>query len=414
MSLRIISFLGVSPALGTPERPAKLTTYAFKDENGDEKTYDGYVFPEALRQFCGPDKYDSMLVCVTEKAKAANWSVLEALEDPKIQAVDIPTGNNTAEMWQIFTIITGHIEAEDRVIFDITHGLRSLPFLVFLFAAYLKAAKKVTIEAIYYGALELKSENNGLAPVIDLSEFVSMIDWVTASTQFVETGDARQLSKLLNPNSDSSGANKTAADTLFDVSLATLLCRPLELGIEAEALAKDLLEAEKQQPNRVVPFEMLRQQVTQTFSSFVGNLDGDTEAALQAQFRLIEWYHNNNRIIETMTLAREWLLAAVNYKLEGSVDIDNRYTRDDISDALWEISNNKPLKDFTDYGKKIHKWPERRQLIAVWNQVRTLRNTLDHAGYERRAPNPAKIVQNADRAIKSLGELAKCWGLGNS
>ena len=410
MSRKIITFLGAIPALGTPEKPMKPTTYAFKDNNGEEQKYDGYTFPEALRQFC---QYDSMLVCVTAKAKTANWPVLAALKDPRIEAVDIPTGNNTAEMWQIFTIITGHIKTADRVIFDITHGLRSLPFLVFLFAAYLKTAKQVTIEAIYYGAFDLKSENNGIAPVIDLSEFVSMIDWIAASNQFVETGDARQLSKLLNPNSDNSGTNKKAAETLFNVSLATLLCRPLELGIRAEALGKDLFEAEQQQPNQVVPFEMLRQQVNQTFSSFVGNLDNDAKAALQAQFRLIKWYHNNNRIIETMTLAREWLLSAVNYKLEGSVDIDNRYTREDINDAIWEISQNRPPKELTNYGKIIHKWPEKRQLITVWNKVRTLRNTLDHAGYERHAPNPSKIVQNANQAINSLSELAQSWDLDN-
>ncbi len=403
MSIKIITFLGAAPATFT-------TTYAFKDRNGQETEYDGKVFPEALRQFC---HYDSMLVCLTEKAKAVNWPVLEALNDPKIQAVDIPTGNNTAEMWQIFTIITGHIETADRVIFDITHGLRSLPFLVFLFAAYLKTAKQVKIEAIYYGAFDLKSENNGIAPVIDLSEFVSMIDWIAASNQFVETGDARQLSQLLNPNSDKSGANQKAAETLFNVSLATLLCRPLELGIRAEALAKDLLEAEQQQPNQVVPFELLRQQVNQTFSSFIGNLDNDAKAALQAQFRLIKWYHNNNRIIEAMTLAREWLLSAVNYKLEESVDIDDQDTRENIGKALWKISENTPPRDLTDYGKTIHKWPEKKQLIAVWNKVRTLRNTLDHAGYKRHAQNPSKIVQNANQAINSLSELAQSWDLDN-
>lgn len=403
MSLKIITFLGAGSATFT-------TTYAFKDSSGEVQKYDGKVFSEALRQFCN---YDLMLVCVTEKAKTVNWPVLEALNDPKIQAVDIPTGNDTAQMWQIFTIITGHIEQGDRVIFDITHGLRSLPFLVFLFAAYLKTAKQVIIEAIYYGAFELKSENNGVAPIIDLSEFVSMIDWIVASNQFVETGDARQLSKLLNPDSDTSGANKKAAETLFDVSFATLLCRPLELGKQADALAKDLLAAEQQQPDRVVPFEMLRQQVSQTFSSFVGNLDEDAKAALQSQFRLIQWYHNNNRIIETMTLAREWLLAAVNYKLEGNVDIDNRYTREDINEALWEISQNTPPRELTDYGKKIHKWQEKRQLIAVWNKVRILRNTLDHAGYERRAPNSSKIVEDANKTIYYLSELAERWGLGN-
>ncbi len=411
MSRKIITFLGAIPAHGTPERPMQPTTYAFKDENGVEKRYDGYVFPEALRQFCD---YDLMLVCLTEKAKAVNWSVLKAIADPKIQAVDIPTGNNTAEMWQIFTIITGHIEAGDRVIFDITHCLRSLPFLVFLFAAYLKTAKQVKIEAIYYGALELKSENHGLAPIIDLSEFVSMIDWIAASNQFVETGDARQLSKLLNPNSDKSGANQKAAETLFNVSIATLLCRPLELGIRAEALATDLLVSEQLQLNQVVPFEMLRQQVNQTFSSFVGKLDRNPQAALQAQFRLIKWYHNNNRIIETMTLAREWLLAAINYQLEGSVDINNRDIREkDIPTALRDIHDHKPLRDLTPYGRKIHTWSEKKQLISVWNKVRSLRNTLDHAGYDKQALPASKIFQDANQAIKSLSELAKYWGLGD-
>lgn len=272
---------------------------------------------------------------------------------------------------------------------------------------------KRSIEAIYYGAFELRSENNGVAPIIDLSEFVYMIDWIAASNQFVETGDARQLSQLLNPLSDSSGANKKAAVTLFDVSLATLLCRPLELGDRADALVKDLWEAEQQQPNRVVPFEMLRQQVSQTFSSFIGNLDEDAQAALQAQFQLIQWYHNNNRLIEAMTLAREWLLAAVNYQLEGNVDIDNKYTREDITEALWEISRNTPPRELTDYGKIIHQWPEKRQLITVWNKVRILRNTLDHAGYERRAPSSSKIVGDANKAINSLSELAKRWGLGD-
>jgi hypothetical protein len=112
-----------------------------------------------------------------------------------------------------------------------------------------------------------------------------------------------------------------------------------------------------------------------------------------------------------MTLAREWLLAAVNYKLEGTVDIDSRHTREDINDTLWEISQNRPPKDLTNYGKIIHKWPDKRLLITVWNKVRTVRNTLDHAGYERHAPNASKIVVSANQAISSLSQLAKCWDL---
>ena len=58
--IKIITFLG--------DRGAMETKYKFQD-----KVYTGGIFAEALHQFC---EYDQMLVCVTEKAKANTWSVL--------------------------------------------------------------------------------------------------------------------------------------------------------------------------------------------------------------------------------------------------------------------------------------------------------------------------------------------------
>ena len=58
---KIITFLG--------DRGALKTTYSY-----ESKTYQGGVFAEVLRQFC---EYDTMLVCVTEKAKQNTWTVLE-------------------------------------------------------------------------------------------------------------------------------------------------------------------------------------------------------------------------------------------------------------------------------------------------------------------------------------------------
>jgi CRISPR-associated DxTHG motif protein len=138
-----------------------------------------------------------MLVCVSEAAEQQNWSLLEALGDSRIQSIEIPIGRNTAEMWQTFKIITAHIAEGDRVIFDITHGLRSLPFLVFLFAAYLKEAKNVIIEAIYDGALELG--NSRSEPPIPFSAqrldyelrvavFASVTACVTASLRLSMSG----------------------------------------------------------------------------------------------------------------------------------------------------------------------------------------------------------------------------------
>ncbi|PMB26789.1 CRISPR-associated protein, partial [Fischerella thermalis CCMEE 5198] len=100
---KIITFLGIQ---------AKKTTYCFQGQN-----YDGEVFAEALHKFCN---YDSMLVCVTSEAKEKTFPILEKLEDKRIQAVEIPTGQSTEEMWETFKIINQKVNENDSVIFDIT------------------------------------------------------------------------------------------------------------------------------------------------------------------------------------------------------------------------------------------------------------------------------------------------------
>jgi CRISPR-associated DxTHG motif protein len=400
--IKIITFLG--------DRGAVQTTYSYKDN-----LYVGGVFAEVLRQFC---QYDAMLVCVTEGAKEKTWSVLGALGDPRIKPIDIPTGRTTDEMWQTFKVITEHVDEDDRVIFDITHGLRSLPFLVFLFAAYLKAAKNVTIDAIYYGALELGSSKSGVpAPVIDLSEFVSMIDWITATDQFIQTGDARQLSELLNPNGKASTATKKAAATLFDVSISTLLCQPLQLKNKAKNLESDLLKAQEQLQRAVPPFEMLRQRITDTFCDFIGDFTLDTKAALKAQFRLIKWYLNNKRLIEAMTLAREWLINAVTYRLgiPFTLNIDNRekLIAKAISGVEMVSCERLTVEELNECARTIYNtWAEKDNLAKLWNVLQPVRNALDHAGHQEGAMSVSKIIKKSDDEIEPLlCSLAETWEL---
>jgi CRISPR-associated DxTHG motif protein len=396
---QIITFLGLYP---------RETTYSFEGQ-----TYKGEVFAEALRQFCN---YDYMLVCVTSEAKDKAFPVLAKLNDPRIKAVDIPNGETTEQMWETFKIITDQVHENDSVIFDITHGLRSLPFLVFLFAAYLKAAKNVTIDAIYYGALELGNFKTGLpAPVINLSEFVGMLDWITATDQFIQTGDAERLSKLLNPDGTASNITKKAATTLSDVSLATLLCQPLQLAKKAQSLESDLLKAQEQLQLTAPPFEMLRQRITDTFGNFIGDFQQDTKKALEAQFRLIMWYHSNNRLIEAMSLAREWLINAVTHRLglpfTLKISIREKLIARAISGVEMVSRNDLTVEELNEYGRIINDtWAEKDKLIQLWNALQPVRNGLDHTGHQEGAMSVSKIVKTANEKIKPLlYDLAETW-----
>lgn len=144
---KVITFLGTSP---------RETTYSYKGG-----TCSGRVFGEALCQFLD---FAQMLVFATEEASQTTWPILDRLRDPRIHRVPISLGEGESHLWDLFDRLTEVVDSGDNVAFDITHSFRFMPFLLFLAAAYLREARKVCIDAIYYGAYEMGNEEEGKPP----------------------------------------------------------------------------------------------------------------------------------------------------------------------------------------------------------------------------------------------------------
>ncbi|MBR8832958.1 MAG: TIGR02221 family CRISPR-associated protein [Stigonema ocellatum SAG 48.90 = DSM 106950] len=409
---KIITFLG--------DRGALQTTYSYKDN-----LYTGGVFAEALRQFC---EYDIMLVCVTEKAKENTWSVLEQLNDSRIKPIDIPTGRQTDEMWQTFRVITECVDEGDSVVFDITHGLRSLPFLVFLFATYLKAAKNVTIEAIYYGALELGNSKNGVpAPVIDLSEFVEMLDWLTATNTFVEIGDGQALANLLHRAIPSSvelqndpstrpirNQLKNAAEAIETISLALSVTRPIEAMKSATRLQETLTQSAPSFEQRAKPFALLAERVVKEYGQFA--LENPTDQTVFAkniklQLQMIEWYIQRDKVVQAVTLAREWLISVLvlQFGLEQFM-FDNKKGREYVEKSLNNaVEKRKPNPDTivpSCCDKDFEALQEADELAKLWGQIRELRNDIAHVGMNLDPKSAAKLKQKTELLYPRLQEIS--------
>ncbi|MBE9055640.1 TIGR02221 family CRISPR-associated protein [Sphaerospermopsis sp. LEGE 08334] len=406
--INIITFLG--------DRGALQTTYT---HNGNE--YIGGVFAEALRQFCD---YDTMLVCVTERARENTWPVLEALGDSRIKPIDIPTGRSTEEMWQTFKIIAEQVNENDHVIFDITHGLRSLPFLVFLFAAYLKAAKNVTIDAIYYGALELGNFKTGIpAPVIDLSEFIGMLDWLTATERFVEMGDGQALANLLrnaipsgielrdNPASRPIRSHlERTANSIENISLALSLTRPIETMQSATRLEEILKQAESSFAERAKPFSLLSERVVKEYGQFA--LEDPTDQAALAenlwlQLQMIEWYIKRDRVVQAVTLAREWLISVLVLRF-GELMFDNhngrKYVENAINNAVEKTKKDPRPITPSRCDDKFTTLSQADELVTVWNQMTQLRNDIAHVGMNL---NPQPAFRLKEKAVSLYPLLQK-------
>ena len=395
--------------LGTSLRP-EPTEYA----NGDIRAK-GFVFAQALQKFF---EFDRMLVCMTDDAEAKVWEKLrsqglapELTEDERVQALPIKTGNDTGEMWEIFMKIAGAIEMGETVIFDITHGLRSLPFLVFLFAAYLKSAKRVKIRGIYYGALELSKDN--VTPVIDLSEFVEMLDWLGASERFIEMGDGSALAGLLKSRGKTSGrALNQVAASIEAISLALVLARPLE-AIEASGqLRKQLAAAAQEIEARAKPFALLQEQVANAYGQFASqsvesavSFAQEIELTLDQQLLMIDWYRKKGQIIQASGLAREWVISVfwVYFEVNDCADVKEVRARIEKGLAAVGVLAQGHTVDWgNDLVPLIQGLENGRSIANFWNDLTQLRNDLAHSGMRKNAGQAKNIQRRMDNLYTKL------------
>lgn len=385
---KIITFLGVS------QKPA---TYIFRGEQ-----YSGVVFAQVLRQCIGD--FDEMLVFVTPAAQASTLSVLMELDDERIKPVDIPTGETPDEMWQTFIAVTEVVDNGDVVTFDITHGLRSIPFLVFLAVAFLRSAKDVTIQGIYYGSLDPSKDTSGAprpAPVVDLSEFVSLLDWLIASNQVIKLGDASELASRLRasrPSVEEMKADKEvaqqgkqlnqAAKALEAVSRSLRLILPDQAMQASENLLGALGAAAVATHRWARPFTVLADRVAAAYAPLALPSPGspaNVVASLNRERTMVHWYLDRGLLVQAVALAREWLVSWVALHA-GFTDLNNRERRKAIEGVITNANNERQQKGgaFDDYlfssGRTLKGIPANVAALQLYEVLGNVRNTLLHAG----------------------------------
>ncbi|MEI6706055.1 MAG: TIGR02221 family CRISPR-associated protein [Methylococcales bacterium] len=125
----------------------------------------------------------------------------------------IPYGDNLTEQVEILQIMAAAIQAGDTVSLDLTHGLRHLPMLGLLSAMYLQTARAVTINGIYYGALDRTKDD--LTPVMQLNGLLSIAEWLHALDGFNKTGNLAPFSTLLQQDGMAQETAKCLEDAAF-------------------------------------------------------------------------------------------------------------------------------------------------------------------------------------------------------
>lgn len=386
---------------------------------------------------------DTALILLTNKARELNWNkTIKSREnfntkekipylgledlfndlnlpfDP--QDVSISDGANEAEMWDIFNKLYDKIEEYDELYFDLTHSFRYLPMLVLVFGNYVKFLKKAIIAHISYGNYEIR-ENN-IAPIIDLLPISALQDWTFAVANYLRNGDSKNIEELaftaINPIiKESAGQNKEAKDlkyfikSLKDTVEERQFCRGI--GIVKSDNTKKLREAALALESTIIePLNPVFIKIKDSLAVF------DDKVNARNGLEAAKWCLGNSLFQQAITILYENLTTYI--CIEEDIDWQKEKERALVGIAFSitqkNIENNeekwilpKPLTDSSEVSKarirKILNNNHLKALVKVYEELRTLRNDINHSGMRNNPSSPDKMRKKAEIIIQKVENI---------
>lgn len=395
--MRLFSFVG------KPHKGYEETVYVY----GGRECRTRFV-QEALSEFFEPEE---VVLFVTEGARETYEGLRARL--PNVRAVRIPDGKSVDEMWEIFDRICDEVEDGESIVFDITHGFRAIPFISFLAVGYLKQIKSVSLRVVY-GMFE---EGRGKTPIVDLTEFSTILDWMTAVNSFVKYSNAVQMSEMVEEVHQRLWRERRAeprtlkrfGSRLRELSYAIHLSRP----IDSSEKAKEVIEMIPRVVDelRFVPPLSKILAAFEGFRRFACGEPGELSAeTLRAQLELIKYQIENDLVLQAVELAREWVVNYCIYKLDyRKEDWLKRDVRAEIEKALRALVLEKIGKEFEPTGQpptgltdSLRNYGE---IVDLWNRISSLRNDLAHCGMSEEARSVSRIFNSAKEVVDELERI---------
>lgn len=196
-----MSFLG----LGTFNEESKKYDYLpAVYELGGKKSRETRFVQAAEMELLNGSSFDIVLIAATQRSFGAHSDSLEnQLKNRGINPTFLILEENmTPEgQWGWFEKLLAHIEPNDRLSVDLTHGYRAVPIVFSAAINFLQKARNISLDAVYYGVWE-KVKDCGYAPIIDMKDFYLINEWADGVSRLVEDADARKLADAAEKTSE--------------------------------------------------------------------------------------------------------------------------------------------------------------------------------------------------------------------
>lgn len=420
----------------------------YKAENQNEETIKSTRFiQEALIQhYCSDFSKGDKIFIFTTKEALHNWkdeihfdsrsnenvvydSLKQRLNKLELactyENIEIPNGKSTEEIWDIFQIVYDLIEKGDELLFDITHGFRSLPMLNMVLINYAKLLRNITVSGIYYGNWEARYTKNTktYSPIWNLTDFEELQEWTNSANIFLNTGNAIKLSKLIQDKE-----NFAIKEGLTSFSKHILVNRGVDIlkGDKIIALRDALKKVEDADLiTKDKPLVPILNKIRHKFDGYKDNhpING---------FIAVKWAINNGLIQQAATLLEESITTFILFEIGQSVAVQDKDKRTAASAALTigdqvqfrytdpesldkshprykDLKSRKEevLKWEKEFVPKIRKLPFKKELSTSVAKIKnSIRDDINHAGFRE---NPRHYDGFVNSVIKRYEELQKLF-----
>jgi len=401
--MKVLSFLGP-------------TNYSFTKYQYKKKIVPTRFFAEALPQFF--PETEKILVFVTPTVeKHNNLEELRSRLGNLLKPVPIPESHTEDAVWDIFNALINNVGEGETVVFDITNSFRSIPFLVFIAAAFLRSVRGVKVKAVLYGAFEARNEEN-TSPVFDLTPFVTLFDWLSAANQFIYTGNARYLAAQLQQQQGD--ALHKLAKNITDIAHGLELLRPRGVTQAAQQLPQYLNTAQAILP---IPFGVVVGRVKNAYARFGLSPEASNKEHLQRQLEMINWYLEKRHYVHALSMAREWIVSLLCLEFDLDMwDKDSRSKMEFLLSGGKRTNHQTGEVEISPYRKKWMQHPHRKRIANLWQgkergeegrefYLAKLRNDVLHSGFRKNPETADEIIQRTESIVHEINTIAKLWGI---
>ncbi|NJL90577.1 MAG: TIGR02221 family CRISPR-associated protein [Coleofasciculaceae cyanobacterium SM2_1_6] len=414
--MKVISFLGFN------KKGYTETTYVNPDKT---KKFTTAIFQEAIVEFYKPESFYLLLTKtakegIPENAEESTWETLRKKLEGKVNLYpveNIPEGHTTEDIWKLFEKLTNFMQQDDEVLFDITHGFRSLPILALIAVTYLRVVRNVKIVGLIYGAFDAQNRQTNETPTFDLLPIVSLLEWTTATDQFIKTGNAQALASLLT-SQEPDNSTQQLADNIESIAKGLELLRPMDVMQESAKLSSHIASASENISKTIPPFAELLKRVEQDYGKFGLENGNDyinnAKSALVKQLEIIKWYYEKEQTVQALSLAREWLPSLLCYHF--NIDPLNNNNRSEMELLLRSggVDNNKISSYKQEWDLISH--IKRKPLSRLWGgdpntNLANLRNDVLHSGFRKNPKSADDVIKRTKLVIDELEQIAKVWDL---